>query len=208
MRGFRNRAVLLVCSVSCFCAAVTPTLLFGQVAGTASISGRVTDASNAAVPAATVTIKNTATTATQTVNTDDQGRYTVPDLPIGPYDIIVSKTGFQSAARNGLALTVGSSPVLDFQLTVGQATETVSVSAEVSQVETTTLRSFVAGESDPDARIAAERARLGTADSARARRSDLSAGRIECADFGRQCVLHLGHDGRKDTPIRWMAKTC
>ena len=133
MRG--NRAVLLLSALG-LCALVTPTFLFGQVAGTAAISGRVTDASGAAVPAATVTIKNAATTATQTVNTDEQGRYAIPDLPIGPYDVTASKSGFQSAVRTGLTITVGSSPVVDFQLMVGQATESVSVSAEVSQVQT------------------------------------------------------------------------
>jgi hypothetical protein len=137
MRRVRNYAVLLLSGLFCFYTAVNPTFLFGQGA-TGSVSGRVTDASSAAVPGATVSIKNTATSATQTVNTDDQGRYAVPDLPIGPYDITVSKTGFQNSARNGFAMTVGASPVLDFQLTVGQSSETVSVSAEVSQVETTT----------------------------------------------------------------------
>jgi len=62
----------------------------------------------------------------------------VPDLPIGPYEVTASKTGFQTAARSGVTLTVGSSPVVDFQLKVGQASETVSVSAEVSQVQTNT----------------------------------------------------------------------
>jgi hypothetical protein len=138
MRGFRNRAVLCVSSVLCFCAVVNPVVLFGQVAGTASLSGRVTDASNAAVPSANVTIKNTATAASQTVTTDEQGRYTLPDLPIGPYDLTASKTGFQNALRSGLTVTVGSSPVVDFQLKVGQASETVSVSAEVGQVQTNT----------------------------------------------------------------------
>ncbi len=118
-------------------AAVTPTLLFGQAA-TASISGRVTDASNAAVPNASVTIKNTATSATQTASTDEQGRYALLDLPIGPYDLTISKAGFQNLARTGLLLTVGAAPVLDFQMTVGQASETVSVNAEAAQVETTT----------------------------------------------------------------------
>jgi len=138
MRSSRNRAVLLVSSVLCFCSVVAPTYLFGQGAGTASISGRVTDASSAAVPAASITIKNTATSATQTVQTDEQGRYTLADLPIGPYELTVSKAGFQNAVRSGLTITVGSSPVLDFQLKVGQASESVTISAEVSQVETTT----------------------------------------------------------------------
>jgi outer membrane receptor protein involved in Fe transport len=135
---FKNREVLLFAVVCCLFAAVNPLCLLGQVAGTASLSGRVTDASGAAVPAAAVTIKNSATSATQTVTTDEQGRYAVPDLPIGPYDITASKTGFQNALRSGLALTVGSAPVIDFQLKVGQATETVNVSAEAAQVQTTT----------------------------------------------------------------------
>ncbi len=192
MRGFRNHAVLFVCSVSCFCAAVTPTSI--RTGGrTASISGRVTDASNAAVPAATVTIKNTATSATQTASTDDQGRYTLLDLPIGPYDITVSKTGFQNAARTGIDTDGRRAPVLDFQLTVGQATETVSVSAEVSQVETTTsavsslvnqtqMRELPLNGRDWEQLILLA---PGVA--------ELSAGRIERADFGRQCLLHLGY---------------
>ena len=75
--------------------------LYGQAA-TASISGRVTDASNAAVPDATVTIKNTATSATRTATTDEQGRYALLDLPIGPYDLTVSKTGFQNFGAHRL----------------------------------------------------------------------------------------------------------
>jgi len=82
MGSLKNREVLFIGIVLCLWAAVTPTFLFGQAA-TASISGRVTDASNAAVPGAQVTVKDTATSATQTAITDEQGRYTMPDLPIG-----------------------------------------------------------------------------------------------------------------------------
>jgi hypothetical protein len=132
----RNRAVLLSCVLSLILGAA-PGMLFGQAA-TASISGRVTDSSGAAIPNATVTIKNTATSATQTATTDEQGRYNLLDLPIGPYDLTISKTGFQNVSRTGLTLTVGAAPVLDFQMMVGQASESVNVSAEVTQVETTT----------------------------------------------------------------------
>jgi outer membrane receptor protein involved in Fe transport len=138
MRGFRNRAVLFVSCVLCFWAAVTPTCLFGQGAGTASVSGRVIDASGAAVPSASVVVKNTGTSASQTTVTDGQGRYTVPDLSIGSYEIEVSKAGFQNSVRSGITLSVGSAPVVDLQLTVGQSSQTVTVSAEASQVETTT----------------------------------------------------------------------
>ncbi len=78
------------------------------------------------------------TAAIQSVNTDMQGRYSVPDLPIGTYQVQASKSGFQTSVRSNIVLEVGSSPVVDFQLAVGQSAQTVEVSAEVSQVETTT----------------------------------------------------------------------
>src|SRR5580698_5849648 len=135
MINYRNRAVLSLLAVCAFTAlSVSP--LLGQGA-TASISGRVADPSGAGVPDAPVTLKNTGTSATQTVNTDGQGRYTLPDLGIGVYDISASKAGFQTSVRSGVTLTVGAAPVIDFQLNVGQAAQSVEVSAEVSQVETT-----------------------------------------------------------------------
>src|ERR1700734_3058536 len=100
VKNLANRVVLSVAVV--FLAAIGSTHLFGQGAGTASISGRVTDASGAAVPSASVVVKNTGTAATQNTVTDDQGRYTVPDLPIGTYDIEASKTGFQNSVRAGV----------------------------------------------------------------------------------------------------------
>jgi outer membrane receptor protein involved in Fe transport len=112
-------------------------ILFGQ-AGAASISGRVTDSTGAAIPDAPITVKNTGTSATQSVNTDAQGRYLVPDLAIGAYEVTAMKMGFQTAVRTGITLTVGSAPVVDFQLAIGQTSETVNVDATVSQVETST----------------------------------------------------------------------
>ncbi len=136
MTSLKNRAVLFFAAV--FLAALGSIQLFGQAVGTASISGRITDASNAAVPSASVVVKNTGTSASQTTVTDDQGRYTVPDLPVGSYEIQASKAGFQNSVHTGITLSVGSAPVVDLQLTVGQSTQTVTVSAEASQVETTT----------------------------------------------------------------------
>src|SRR5271163_2636439 len=75
MRSLQNPKVVFIVTVFSLWAAVAPTLLLGQSA-TASISGRVTDSSSAAVPNATLTIRNTATSATQTTTTDEQGRYT------------------------------------------------------------------------------------------------------------------------------------
>lgn len=105
-------------------------------AGTASISGSVTDASGAVLVNATVQIRNTGTGVTQNLITDTQGRYVVPDLPIGVYDIQASAAGFQTGIHKGITLTVGSQPVVDFSLPVGQANEQVTVEGAVSEVNT------------------------------------------------------------------------
>ena len=103
---------------------------------TASISGTVTDTSGAAMAEAAVQVKNIGTAITQSVTSDAQGRYRIPDLAIGDYELHVAKAGFQTVIRTGIRLTVGAQPVIDFNLPVGQSQQTVTVQAEVSQVET------------------------------------------------------------------------
>jgi len=96
-----------------------PARLLGQAA-TASISGAVTDSSGAAVPGASIEIRNTNTGAIPTVVTDGQGRYSVPDLGIGNYEVRASQTGFRTTIRSGLALSVGIAPIVDIQLPLGR----------------------------------------------------------------------------------------
>jgi Carboxypeptidase regulatory-like domain/TonB dependent receptor-like, beta-barrel len=103
---------------------------------TGSILGTVTDTSGAVVPNATVQVKNLGTGQTQQSPTDNAGRYTIANLPIGNYDVQATATGFQTLVRAGITLTVGSQTVVDFSLTVGQAQQTVTVEGQVSQVDT------------------------------------------------------------------------
>jgi hypothetical protein len=124
-------AALSLCMLTCFSA----SNLFGQAA-TATITGTVTDSSGAAVPDAAISAKNSATGVSRSTLSDGQGRYSLLDLAIGDYDVQAAKMGFQTAVRRGVNLTVGSEPVADFQLPVGQSEQTVSVQAAVSQVET------------------------------------------------------------------------
>src|SRR5881296_3104855 len=115
-------------------------LAAGQLQGqgaTAAISGTVLDPSAAAIAGASITVRNVGTAFTRTVLSDDQGRYVAPGLPIGEYEVQGSLAGFQTIVRRGIVLTVGSRPVVDLQLPIGQAAETVSVTEEVSAVETT-----------------------------------------------------------------------
>jgi len=104
---------------------------------TAAISGTVLDPSGAAIAGASITVRNIGTAFTRTVLSNDQGRYVAPELPIGEYEVQGSLAGFQTVVRRGIVLTVGSRPVVDLQLPIGQAAETVNVTEEVSAVETT-----------------------------------------------------------------------
>ena len=104
---------------------------------TAAISGTVMDPTGAAIPGASITIKNVQTALTRNIISDDQGRYVAPELQIGDYEVQGSLPGFQTVVRRGIQLTVGSRPVVDLQLPIGQPSETISVTGELSQVETT-----------------------------------------------------------------------
>jgi hypothetical protein len=106
----------------------------GVTSGT--VTGTVTDAAGAVVPSASVQVKNLATGQTQQAATDGQGRYTLADLPIGNYEAQAAAQGFRTTVRRGITLTVGAQAVVDFALQVGQSQQTVTVEAEVSQVDT------------------------------------------------------------------------
>lgn len=106
-------------------------------AATATLQGTVTDASGAAVPDAMVQVKNVNTGAAQTTTSNGQGRYNLPDLAVGAYDMQISKAGFQTSLRKGITLNVGAAVVADFSLQVGQQTQTVTVEGQVALVETT-----------------------------------------------------------------------
>jgi hypothetical protein len=118
--------------------------LWGQAA-TATITGTVTDTAGAAIVGATVNAKNNETGVTRSTISDNQGRFNLPNLAIGDYDVQASRMGFQTLVKKNIILTVGAEPVADFQLPVGQTSETVNVEANVSQVETetSTLSSLV-----------------------------------------------------------------
>ena len=115
---------------------IAAVCLYGQ-ATNGIISGAVTDPSGAVLAGATVEVRNTDTGVARTVVTNEQGRYRVPELIVGQYDVQASRMGFQTSVQKGIPLTVGSERVVDFSLPVGQSQQTVTVEAQVAQVDTT-----------------------------------------------------------------------
>lgn len=127
-----------------------PTLLFcallwlGVVhagyaqAPTATLVGHVTDPSNAAIPGATVTVRNTATNQVRTTVTGPTGDYAIADLPAGVFEVTITKPGFQQIRQTNLEMAAEQKVRLDETLRVGAQTTTVSVTANVGLLNTET----------------------------------------------------------------------
>lgn len=108
--------------------AFTPMLAHAQEFR-ATISGAVTDPSGAAVPNAVVVVKEVKTGTVNRTKSDAAGQYVVPFLLPGQYQITVTEQGFQTEVRNNIALEAQAHPIVNLQLTVGSAGETVEVDA-------------------------------------------------------------------------------
>lgn len=102
-----------------------------------SILGTVSDSSGSVLPGATITARNTGTGAIQLATSDGQGRYRIPVLPIGEYEVRTELSGFQTVARTGITLSAGADIVVDFKMPIGQISELLTVIAEVPLVNTT-----------------------------------------------------------------------
>ena len=126
---------LAAAALFCLLGVLSIHSLSGQAA-TATIQGTVTDSTGAAIPEASLQVKNTGTGIAESTASDAQGRYTVPNLGIGDYELQASKAGFSTVVHRGITLTVGAQVVVDFNLPVGQQTQTVTVEGEASQVDT------------------------------------------------------------------------
>jgi hypothetical protein len=97
---------------------------------TAMLRGTVLDPSSAPVPVAEVKAVNAGTGFTRSVITNDSGDYVIADLPYGTYTVTVSKAGFQQLNRSGVVLNIGDRRTLDLNVSVGELTQSVSVSGE------------------------------------------------------------------------------
>src|ERR1700722_3503811 len=92
-----------------------------------SIRGRTSDPSGTAVPGAAVAVNNIATGYTREVQTNDEGYFVIPNLPLGTYTVTIRKDGFDTERHTGVALDAGTEGVIDAQLKVGAVSTTVEV---------------------------------------------------------------------------------
>ena len=104
--------------------------------GFGTIVGTVTDPSGAAVAGASVTVTDPSTGVTRQENTNEQGYYVVPTLRPSTYDVTVSAAGFSQYKQSSVKLLADQSLPVNVTLSLGKAAETVSVSGEATQINT------------------------------------------------------------------------
>jgi hypothetical protein len=109
-------------------------LAFGQTFG--SIGGETRDSTGAIVAGAAVTAVNVGTNASRTVVTNDAGAYAFPSLPPGTYFVKVEKVGFKTVIRNQIELQVQLAARVDFELQLGQVSESIEVRADAALLVT------------------------------------------------------------------------
>ncbi len=119
---------VLVPSFFCFC----EPYCSAQVS--ANLSGLITDPSGAAVSRATVTARNVSTRISRTASTNQAGYYQISELPVGEYEIRVSKDGFAEGVRSGVRLVVDQEATVDLSLRIGKVSEQVKVSGDAPVV--------------------------------------------------------------------------
>jgi outer membrane receptor protein involved in Fe transport len=103
----------------------------------ASLQGLVTDSSGAALANADIVVINVATGGVWELKSDTIGRYRVPILQPGEYEVHVTQTGFQTVTRRGIQLAVGQNAVVDISLEVGRITEALTVTGAAPTINTT-----------------------------------------------------------------------
>jgi Carboxypeptidase regulatory-like domain len=132
----------LMCLES-FCLAVVsilfPTLLCAQGAS-GRIVGRVADPSGAVVASVKVTLTNEATGISRGVQTNGSGDYSFVDVVPGTYTLQFELSGFKKNVQKGIILDVNQVVTLNSTLQIGASQETVEVTSEAPQVDTTSTQ--------------------------------------------------------------------
>jgi hypothetical protein len=105
-------------------------------ATTGVIEGTVKDETGAVLPGATVTIRNLATGFEKVTQTDANGRFSAPLLPLGPYRVSVGLEGFATLNREGFELSVGQTVTLPIEMKVAATEEQITVTAGAPLIET------------------------------------------------------------------------
>jgi len=108
-----------------------------------TISGTVRDSTGAVIPGAKITVTSPATGVVINLTSNDVGEYTVPNLQVGTFSVLVERQGFKASRLNGLQVDAATNVRADITLEVGQATQAVEVQASAVQLQTEDAKTSV-----------------------------------------------------------------
>ncbi len=130
----RNR--LSACMLA-FMLLAASSWMFGQANTTSSLQGTVQDKTGAAIVGAQVTVSSPSTGFNRTVKTGSDGSYRVDPLPVGRYNIKVTMAGFATQNADNVETLVNTATTQNFSLGVGEASQSVEVTAEAPIIDET-----------------------------------------------------------------------
>jgi len=141
MRRTREPRPRLLWTIQIFCVLML-TIVAGQGAYgqtvVGRISGTVQDANGAGVPNATIKVINAATNAERTATSDENGFYTVTNLPVGTYTVEAEAKGYKKGLVSGKGVTADGRLTVDLKLEVGEVSETVEITSIAGETVNTT----------------------------------------------------------------------
>jgi Carboxypeptidase regulatory-like domain len=101
-----------------------------------TLTGTIADAQGARMPGVEVIAKHVGTNQNFKAITSEDGTYAIPSLPVGKFEVTAALTGFSTFKRTDVVLEVGQRLRLDIMMNIGAVTETMTVSGDVSRVQT------------------------------------------------------------------------
>ncbi|MFZ3215531.1 MAG: carboxypeptidase regulatory-like domain-containing protein [Candidatus Acidiferrales bacterium] len=134
-RAWRGRA-LPVCLLCAAIALLRVPAASAQISG--AISGTVTDESGAVVVGANVTARNVDTSAERSATSDAEGHYEFSAIPLGPYEVRATHTGFSETIHKGIQVVVSEDAEVDLTLKIGSVGQQITVEGDAPLVSVTT----------------------------------------------------------------------
>ena len=132
MKGWLSAVTVLALMLACWAGITGAQTFRGSVLGT------VTDSSGGTVAGAQISIRNIDTGVVRTAVSDSDGSYRVPELPVGNYEVTISKQSFETSVTSNVKVDVAAEVRVDAILKPGAVSQSVTVSGEeLAQIDTT-----------------------------------------------------------------------
>ncbi|HEY3743576.1 MAG TPA: carboxypeptidase regulatory-like domain-containing protein, partial [Bryobacteraceae bacterium] len=130
-------------------------LLLGAIglmaqSATGTVTGVITDEQGAVIPGADVRLVDATTGSARTAQTNEEGRFTIVNVPPGTYNATVTKGGFQISKASNQKVDIGETLTLSMALKIGTAATTIEVTATAGadlQTLNATIGSTITNES-------------------------------------------------------------